>query len=244
MDGDHVVEARGPQEVPQLARPDTVEAEQERRGDAQAVAEPVRSSPEGGRFLENPVVESAAPLVEARMDQLAKVIHHGRQGSRGPQVLGERLGHPGMARAVGGGEEEDAGRGFRHGLGRLATSRVSLPACAVSPRWFTMRRSSMTTPPSRMERFVCEIDTLRMVSPTRMGRRKRHSKPMKASTASGGRGTRHPSPEERQSGSRSGTSPGSRGAVVRASPLKSATWASVTVMPGVSSGTLSSMSSK
>src|SRR5438445_595066 len=119
---------------PQVARSDALEAQEERRGDAESIDEPVRPAPERGRFLEDPVVEPAAPLVEARMDELAEVIDHAGHGAGDLQFAGERLRHARMARAIGGGEEEDAGRGVRHGFGRFATSRVSLPACVVSPR--------------------------------------------------------------------------------------------------------------
>ena len=67
------------------------------------------------------------------------------------------------------------------------------------------------TPPSRIDRFRAVRARLWMVSPTRSGARTCHSKPMKASTASGGFGTRHPSPVVKQSGRRSGTSAASSG---------------------------------
>src|SRR5262249_5636266 len=240
MDRLDVVEAFGLEEPAQLARPDAIEAEEERRGDAEAIPDPVRAAPERGRLLENPVVEPAAPLVEARMDQLAEVIDHGGHGAGGPELARERLRHAGMAGAIGGGEDEHArGRG-RHGFGRLATSRVSRPSWVVSSCWLTMRRSSTSTPPSRRERFVFVTETLRIVSPTRRGRRKRHSNPMKARTTRGGRGTRHPSPEERQRGRRSGTRPSSRALTSSVSPVNSVTWAAVIVIPGVSRGTSSS----
>src|SRR5438034_494192 len=63
-----------------------------------------------------------------------------------------------------------------------------------------------------------------MVSPTTRGRRNRHSKPMKASTARGGRGTRQPIPEERLKGRRLGTVSGSRGTASPVMPVKRATW--------------------
>ena len=47
----------------------------------------------------------------------------------------------------------------------------------------------MTTPPSRIERLVTVRERLKIVSPARTGKSACHSKPMKASTASGGWGT-------------------------------------------------------
>ena len=95
-----------------------------------------------------------------------------------------------------------------------------------------------------MIRLVRVCETLWMVSPTESAERKRHSKPMKASTASGDRGTRQPRPEERQSGRRSGTESGSRSVASPVTPTKRATCARVSVTPGVSSGTFISTSSK
>ena len=88
---------------------------------------------------------------------------------------------------------------------------MNLPLWTISPRWLMTSRSSMTTPPSRIERLVAVRERLKMVSPTRTGSIACHSKPMKASTASGGCGTRQPRPVVRQSGRISGTAPASRG---------------------------------
>ena len=61
--------------------------------------------------------------------------------------------------------------------------------------------------------------------------------------ASGGRGARHPSPVERHSGSKPGTARGSAGRS-SVSPPNSATWVSVSVMPGLSTVSPISTSSK
>src|SRR5262245_8454567 len=124
---------------------------------------------------------------------------------------GEQVRSPGVGAPDGGhGTGQEPGRAF-HAVGRLATSRVSRPLCTRSPSWLRIRRSSITTPPSFIERLATVVDTLWMVSPTRVGLRKRHSKPMKARTTSGACGTRQPSPEDRHSGMRSGIAPGSAG---------------------------------
>src|SRR5690349_4838395 len=127
--------------------------------------------------------------------------------------------------------------------GRLATSRVRRPLCTTSLRWFRIERSSITTPPSFRERLATVVETLRMVSPTRVGWWKRHSKPMNASTTRGGWGTLQPRPEDRQSGIRSGIAAGSAGRLSVSEP-KSAVWVSVRVMAGVSRGACICTSSK
>jgi hypothetical protein len=110
--------------------------------------------------MEDAVVEGAAPAIEGGMDEIAEMVHHCGKGAHPAELIGEDTRGPGMAGAVRGGEDEDPARRSAHATGRLATSRVSFPACTVSPRWLTTFRSSITTPPSRMLRLVRVRDTL------------------------------------------------------------------------------------
>src|SRR5882672_1443135 len=145
------------------------------------------------------------PVVEGERDgpPLSRAAPHAGEG--------EQVRAPGVGAPEGGRRSRGQPGRALHATGRLATSRVSRPLCTISPCWFRMLRSSMTTPPSLIERFATVLDTLRIVSPIRVGFRNRHSKPMNASTTRGGWGTRQPRPEDRQSGSRSGIVPGSPG---------------------------------
>src|SRR4029077_1858652 len=176
------------------------------------------------------------PVVEGEADRAA-LARAAPDRPQGEQVRAPRVGAPEPGRRA---RHQPAGP--LHDEGRLATRRVSRPLCTTSSRWLRIERSSMTTPPSFIERLATVVETLRMVSPTRVGLRKRHSNPMNASTTSGGCGTPQPRPEDMQRGMRSGIAPGSDG--VRVSEPKSVAWVSVRVMPGVSRGTLVCTSSK
>src|SRR5438132_356504 len=92
-------------------------------------------------------------------------------------------------------------------------------------------RSSMTTPASRIGRFVTIRARVMIVSPTRTERSTCQSMPMNARTTSGGFGTRQPSPIVNASGRRSGTE-ASSSARSRVRPSEIATRAEVTVNPG------------
>src|SRR5262249_52963301 len=176
---------------------------EQRRRDAELISEPVRDSPQNGRPPKDGVVQVARQTVELGMHEVVEMVDHPGQCARPPELGGQGRRHSIVARPLGRRQDEDAGTGGGHEPGRRATSRVSLPAWRTSPYWFRIFRSSITTPPPLMTRFASVFDALLIVSPTQVSLRNAHSKPMNASTTSGGWGTRQPRPDERQRGSRS-----------------------------------------
>src|SRR4030095_543421 len=138
------------------------------------------------------------------MHQIAEVIDHLGGGARALELRGQRLRHPVVAGAVRRGEDEDVARPPTHAGLRLATSRVRRPDWTISCRWFTISRSSKTTPPSFMARLAAVWGGVWSVSRVGRGGGNLEAKPRKARTPGGGRGTRQPSPDDRHRARRSG----------------------------------------